>query len=96
MPSRFDYVRYDDHAVTCQNHFKEQCARLEHNIEALGRSLPPMKGDEALKQLASLGRSRSMALTKLEELYMWIGKALRDEQILRNGSAPLQEERNDG
>lgn len=26
------------------------------------------------------GRSKSMALTKLEECYMWIGKGLRDKQ----------------
>lgn len=37
-----------------------------------------------------------MAITKLEEFYMWVGKAIRDEQLLRNGSAELQEERKDG
>lgn len=42
------------------------------------------------------GRAASLALTKLEEVYMWIGKQIRDEQILRNGSASLQEERKDG
>lgn len=40
------------------------------------------------------GRAKSMALTKLEECYMWIGKAIRDHQIERNGSAEPQEERN--
>lgn len=39
------------------------------------------------------GRAKALALTKLEECYMWIGKAIRDEQITRNGSAELQEER---
>lgn len=33
------------------------------------------------------GRATSLALTKLEECYMWIGKAVRDDQIARNGSA---------
>jgi hypothetical protein len=42
------------------------------------------------------GRAKALAVTKLEECYMWIGKAIRDEQISRNGSAPLQEERKDG
>ncbi len=42
------------------------------------------------------GRSQAVALTKLEECYMWVGKALRDEQIARNGSTPLQEERKNG
>lgn len=39
------------------------------------------------------GRATSIALTKLEEVYMWIGKAIRDEQIARNGTAPLEESR---
>ena len=39
------------------------------------------------------GRAKALALTALEECYMWIGKAIRDDQIQRNGSAPLQEER---
>jgi hypothetical protein len=29
------------------------------------------------------GRSQSTAMTKLEETYMWIGKAIRDEQLRR-------------
>ncbi len=32
-------------------------------------------------------------MTKLEEAYMCVGKAIRDDQIARNGSAPLQEAR---
>ena len=40
------------------------------------------------------GRSRCLALEHLETAYMWIGKAIRDEQIERNECASLQEERN--
>lgn len=40
-------------------------------------------------------RSVEYAIKALEESYMWIGKALRNEQIKRNGSAELQEERCD-
>lgn len=40
------------------------------------------------------GRAKALVYTKLEEAYMWCGKAIRDEQIARNGSAELQEERN--
>lgn len=47
---------------------------------------------QAIEALPS-GRAPSLALTKLEESYMWVGKALRDMQIKRNGSAPLQEDR---
>jgi len=41
------------------------------------------------------GRAKSLALTKLEEAYAWCGKCIRDDQISRNGSAELQEERGD-
>jgi hypothetical protein len=41
-------------------------------------------------------RSTQLALNHLEECYMWVGKAIRDEQIERNGSAQLQEERKNG
>jgi hypothetical protein len=40
------------------------------------------------------GRAASLALTALEESYMWVGKQIRDDQIVRNGFSPLQEERN--
>jgi hypothetical protein len=39
------------------------------------------------------GREKALAITKLEESYMWIGKAIRDEQIVRNIGTELQEER---
>lgn len=42
------------------------------------------------------GRAKAIVMTKIEEAYMWVGKALRDEQIERNGSAPLMEQRKDG
>jgi hypothetical protein len=41
-------------------------------------------------------RAKALALTKLEEAYMWIGKAIRDDQIARNETAEFQEERKDG
>lgn len=42
------------------------------------------------------GRAKALIYTKLEEAYMWVGKAIRDEQIERNHMTELQEERNDG
>jgi hypothetical protein len=39
-------------------------------------------------------RSKKLALEKLEECYMWIGKTIRDEQGIRNGITVLQEESN--
>jgi len=39
------------------------------------------------------GRPQSLASTKLEECYMWIGKAIRDEQLRRTPETPHQPER---
>lgn len=38
-------------------------------------------------------RAKSIALTKLEECYAWVGKAIRDDQIHRNGYGETKEER---
>lgn len=79
--SRFDYVKYDETAVQLQ----ESAKRMVSDLEAM------------IDQIGNCGfRSKSLAITKLEESYMWIGKAIRDDQIARNGSADLQEERKDG
>lgn len=74
---RFDYVAYDEKAAEDQKQFK---AMFEEMEKACARNLKP-------------GRASALVFTKLEEAYMWIGKAIRDEQVVRNGSAPLQEGR---
>jgi hypothetical protein len=79
MPGRFDYVKYDSRATEDQARFKAQFEELEHAVTA---NLKP-------------GRASSLVLTKLEEAYMWVGKAIRDEQIVRTGEAQLQESRGD-
>ncbi len=80
--SKFDYVAYDDDAQNDQTRAKELMIALEAHVNTIGYAYP-----------AQCGRAKALAITKLEEAYMWIGKAIRDEQIARNGSAPLQEER---
>lgn len=77
--SRFDYVKYDEQAQCDQERMKGVVSSLESHIDAT----------------IKCGRSKSLALTKLEEVYMWIGKGIRNDQIARNGSAELQEERRD-
>lgn len=85
--SRFDYVKYDQFAIDRQDEFKQMMHQLENGITAIGSLIPePARS-------ASVGRAKALALTKLEEVYMWIGKAIRDDQIIRNGQASLQEER---
>ena len=84
--SRFDYVKYDEGAVEQQESAKVLCQKLETMINSIGYSLGP---DEHKKVIAE----KILAIRKLEETYMWIGKAIRDDLIARNGSAELQEER---
>lgn len=86
--SRFDYVAYDEHSAADQRESKELVSRLETFIDSLGTD------DATPVARKTCGRAKALALTKLEECYMWIGKAIRDDQIERNGSAPLQETRN--
>ena len=75
--NRFDYVKYDEGAQIIQEGFKQMFMELEDKAETL---------------LVS-PRARALVLTKLEEAYMWVGKAIRDDQISRLDVAELQEER---
>lgn len=65
MTNRFDYVAYDDIAADQQSRFKQKLMEIEDYVE---------------HKLMN-GRAKSLVITKLEEAYMWIGKAIRDEQI---------------
>lgn len=78
---RFDYTKYDETANAKQAEMKEKVIELEKKIEEIMVTSP------------TVGRYRALALTALEESYMWIGKAIRDNQIDRNGSAEAQEGR---
>lgn len=61
----FSYVKYDETSVNKQETAKAICEQLE----------------SFLNDQLNNGRAKSLAITKLEECYMWIGKAIRDEQI---------------
>lgn len=74
---RFDYIRYDETRAECQKILKDRFEMIE---KIIGDMLPE-------------GRARSLALTHLEESYMWTGKGLRDAQIAVGGPAHLQEDR---
>ena len=71
MSGRFDYVKYDIVASEKQAQFKILFEAAEKMIA------------DYLKP----GRAQSLALINLEETYMWIGKAIRDDQIARDGDA---------
>lgn len=67
--SRFDYIRYDEISTKQSEFFKAAFESIEK---------------EVMMSLSD-GRAKSLALTNLEEAYMWLGKAIRDEQIARAG-----------
>jgi hypothetical protein len=71
MTERFSYVRYDQVRAEKQQEAKRLMELVESFID---------------KQLPK-GRPASLALTALEECYMWVGKAVRDEQIAVDGQA---------
>jgi hypothetical protein len=77
-PNRFDYVAYDAEAQRVQAAFKAKFQALELLAEA---------------EFPKSARAKTLLLTTLEEAYMWVGKQVRDDQIARNGAAPLQEQR---
>ena len=78
MTNRFDYVKYDEQAMQKQAKLKQLFQDIEGEV------------DEMLES----GRAKSLVLTKLEEAYMWCGKAVRDDQVEKRG-AELQEDRSD-
>jgi len=69
--NRFDFIEYDDLSREQQLNFKNQFIKIANDIEAIST------GNE---------RSSLIALVKLEECYMWVGKAIRDNQIIRKGN----------
>ena len=76
--NRFDYVKFDEKAFDKQASMKEAFMYIEALVE---------------KTLIE-GRAKSLVFTRLEEAYMWVGKAIRDEQLLSR-KAELQEQRAD-
>lgn len=38
---------------------------------------------EAIRENLTASREKSLALTKLEEAFMWVGKAIKADQLLR-------------
>ena len=69
--SRFGYIAYDDLATSKSGAVRAAMQEVE---TLLLQHLPE-------------SRPRSLALTKLEEAFMWIGKAIRDDQLERESAA---------
>lgn len=77
MPGRFDYIRYNEKHAEIQHQMKTAVELLECKINIK----------------ISNGRAKSLALSHLEETYMWIGKAIRDMQVEETGKSEEVSER---
>lgn len=77
MTSRFDYVKYDDRSAKLQSFFKQKMIEIETDIE---------------KNIND-PRAKAMTLTKLEEVYAWIGKGIRNDQLSIKPDSILNEQR---
>lgn len=85
-PTPYDYVAYDDKAAALQAEAKELMQKFDDLLIRIGGRRVPYAID--------IGSAQALAQVKLQEAYMWIGKQIRDDQIVRNGgTAPLQEKR---
>ena len=69
-------VKYDEQAVAAQNEFKRRFEELEALAAKLNYAPRPV----------------ALVMTKLDEAYMWIGKAIRDDQIARERAAGVKTE----
>ncbi len=74
MSYTFSYVQYDEQARQNQETLKAMFEAVECY---LNDSITP-------------GRSKSLVMTKLEEAYMWTGKAIRDDQIERHAKIAME------
>lgn len=105
--SRFDYLKYDDFSASKQAELKAVAQKVEAAILELDRVTAEFRrligthvsdarsaylAYEAFRSTLSIDFT-TRALEAVEVAYMWCGKGLRNAQIARNGSAPLQEER---
>lgn len=81
MTERFDYVKYDETTTEISEGLKKMYSMLDDAIKSLDVT-------------QNAGREKALAITKLEESFMWIGKMLRNNQIFLNGNADHLPERN--
>jgi len=67
--------------------YSEENASLQNNFKDMVQTM-----EWHINQLPQ-GRASALAITKLEECYMWIGKAIRDKQVAEGGDSTDQPQR---
>ena len=73
VANRFDYIQYDEQATAEQERFKAAFKNIEEMVDLY--LISP--------------RAKALVHTNLEQAYMWVGKAIRDDQIARHARNPL-------
>ncbi len=68
MTTRLDYLKWDDKSEKIQQSFKKFYQQIETML------------DEELEN----SREKSLAITKMEESWMWVGKAIKVDQQKRS------------
>lgn len=99
VPGPYDYVAYDIEATAAQKDFKAEVISLEKKLKELVEpmlvtAVPDRLGDRG-SQKEELKKNYDDAVKHLEYFYMKVVKCVRDAQILRDGTAPLQKGRTD-
>ena len=97
--NKYDYVKYDPKQVELQKKAKELFIQLEELLEKGIRNIHANEYVVASYHNQELTIRHSQyclrAEEKLEEAYMYFGKAIRDRQIILGGSSEDVLERDD-
>jgi hypothetical protein len=93
---RFDFVKYDEAALEQQIDFKVNAEHLEIKVESIGNEFRGRAQVNNVEHFHSMNRNKARAMSALEDFYTYCGKAIRDEQLLRNANTEKQEERTNG
>lgn len=75
MNSRFDYVGFDIETLKLQEELKNLFEQIENKLDL---------------EFGLSSRELSLSITKLEETWMWVGKALKRKQINKNITKELK------
>lgn len=67
ISNRIDYIKYDEESIKIQEHLKLRFKFLMGSVD----------------QYFENSREKALALTALEESWMWIGKCIKVDQIER-------------
>lgn len=78
-PGRLDYVKYDSTSTQLSESFRTELEKILVAIE----------------EKIECRRSKDLAITSLENVFMWIGKGIRDDQVRQGRGEQHVPERTD-